>query len=86
MESETSPALTSEQIRAVTASPSGAIRLLDASTNRSYVLVPADLNERVRSLAYDDSPWSDEEMDLLAAESADALGWDGMEAYQDPPS
>lgn len=32
---------------------------------------------------YDDSPWMDEEMDLLAAEDADALGWEGMEAYQD---
>lgn len=32
---------------------------------------------------YDDSPWTDEEMDMLAAEDADYLGWEGMEAYQD---
>ena len=31
----------------------------------------------------DDSPWSDEEMDMLAAEDADRLGWDGMDVYQD---
>lgn len=41
--------------------------------------------ERVTALAYDASPWIDEEMDQLAAESADALGWEGTDAYQDPP-
>jgi hypothetical protein len=39
--------------------------------------------ERLRGLMYDDSPWTDEEMGLLAAEDADALGWEGTEAYQD---
>ncbi|HEV3236151.1 MAG TPA: hypothetical protein VGZ25_04140 [Gemmataceae bacterium] len=46
------------------------------------VVMRADVFERMRALAYDDSPWSDEEMDLLANEDADALGWEGMEAYQ----
>ncbi len=32
---------------------------------------------------YDDSPWTDEEMDLLAIEDADALDWEGREVYQD---
>jgi hypothetical protein len=47
------------------------------------VVLRADLFERLRGLLYDDSPWTDEEMDLLATEDADALGWEGMEAYQD---
>lgn len=47
------------------------------------VVMRADLFERLRGLPYDDSPWSDDEMDRLAAEDADALGWEGMEAYQD---
>jgi hypothetical protein len=34
-------------------------------------------------MKYDESPWTDEEMDLLAAEDADCLGWEGMEVYQD---
>jgi hypothetical protein len=46
------------------------------------VLLRADVFERLRDLLYDDSPWSDEEMDLLAAEDADTLGWEGMEPYQ----
>lgn len=47
------------------------------------VVVRADVFERLSGLRYDDSPWSDDEMDLLAAEDADILGWEGMEAYQD---
>jgi hypothetical protein len=47
------------------------------------IVLRADVFERLRGLLYDDSSWSDEEMDLLAAEDADALGWEGMEAYQD---
>jgi hypothetical protein len=46
------------------------------------VIVRADVFERLRDLTYDGGPWSEEEMDLLAAEDADALGWEGMEAYQ----
>ena len=28
-------------------------------------------------------PWTDEERDPLRAEAVEALGWEGMEAYQD---
>jgi hypothetical protein len=35
---------------------------------------------------YDDAPWTNDEMDLLAAEDADFLGWEGMEAYQEDES
>jgi hypothetical protein len=86
METTSTPHLSVEQIRAVAAGGGEAVRLIDPTTDRPYVLVPADVYERVKALAYDDSPWTDEEMDRLAAESADALGWDGMDAYQDPPS
>ena len=82
----TTPALSEEQIRAVGDRAGSVVRLIDPTTNRYYVLLPADEYERVKALAYDDSPWTDEEMDLLAAESADALGWEGMDAYQDPAS
>jgi hypothetical protein len=57
------------------------VRLNDRGTD--LVLLRADVFARLRALVYDDSPWTDEEMDRLAAEDADALGWEGMEAYQD---
>lgn len=50
----------------------GEARLIDPVSRREYVLVPAEVFERLRAL-YDDSPWTDEEMDLLAAESGDSL-------------
>jgi hypothetical protein len=50
---------------------------------RSCVLLTQEMYERVRESVYDCSPWTDEEMDLLAAEDADGLGWQGMEVYQD---
>jgi hypothetical protein len=57
------------------------VHLTEAGTD--LVLLRADVFERLRNLVYDDSPWTDEEMDLLAAEDADSLGWEGMDAYQD---
>jgi hypothetical protein len=46
-----------------------------------FVLVPEEAYERLTS---DDSePWTDEERDLLRAEALEALGWEGMDAYQD---
>ncbi len=70
--------LTKEQLEAVRGGK--AVRLSEGGTE--LVVVRADVFERLRGLRYDDSPWSDEEMDRLAAEDADALGWEGMEAYQ----
>ena len=71
--------LTNEQLEAVRSGES--LRLQEGGTD--LVVLRADVFDRLRDLLYDDSPWTDEEMDLLAAEDADALGWEGMEAYQD---
>jgi hypothetical protein len=60
----------------------GPVRLVDSSTRREFVLVPAEEYDRLVE-DYDDSPWTDEEMALLAAENAELLGWQGMEDYQD---
>ena len=55
---------------------------IDPRTKETYVLVRLEKYERMKDLLYDAGPWTDEEMDLLAAEDADRLGWEGMEAYQ----
>jgi hypothetical protein len=70
--------LTKEQLEAIRSG--GCVRLNKGGTD--LVLLRAEVFARLRSLVYDDSPWTDEEMDRLAAEDADALGWEGMEAYQ----
>jgi hypothetical protein len=48
-------------------------RLFDPETRKSYVLVREDVYERMKELLYDDSPWTDEEMDLLAEEAGELL-------------
>ena len=71
--------LTQEQFDAIKQGVS--VRLTEAGTE--LVVVRADVFERLNAPRYDDDPWTDEEMDMLAAEDADRLGWDGMEIYQD---
>ena len=43
----------------------------------------AEVCAHLQSFAYDDSPWTDEEKALLAAESGQAIGWDEMTEYDD---
>jgi len=72
--------LTDKQFEAVRSGE--CVRLTEEGTD--LVILRADVFDRLRNNIYDDNPWTDEEMDLLAAEDADSLGWEGMEAYQDP--
>jgi hypothetical protein len=72
-------ALTNEQLEAVRNAKS--VRLNEGGTD--LVVLRADVFERLRGLLYDASAWTDDEMDLLALEDAESLGWEGMEAYQD---
>jgi hypothetical protein len=53
---------------------SGETLVRDGATNETYVLVRRAAFERLKELAgYDDSPWTAEEMDLLAEEAGDLL-------------
>ena len=74
--------LTHELAEAATDQPEG-LRLTDPETNREFVLVRADVFDRLRDLSYDDSPWTEDERDALRSEVLDELGWEGMESYQD---
>jgi hypothetical protein len=75
--------LSDEQQKAVLSQPGLPLRVVAPTTGQAFVLLPAEEYERLTSAAYDASPWSDDEMDVLAAEDADRLGWQGMESYQD---
>ena len=46
---------------------------LDPRTRQVYVLVRKEAYERIKELFYDDSPWTDEEMDRLAEEAGELL-------------
>jgi hypothetical protein len=73
--------LTEEMRRAVREQGGAPLRLVDSATKETFVLLRAEDYDRLAE--YDDCPWTDEERDLLRAEALDALGWEGMEAYQD---
>ncbi len=68
-------ALTEEQRRAVQEHLDQPLPMVAPVTNQTFMLVRRDLYERLTE--YDDSPWTDEEMDLLAAE-VDAMLADDM--------
>lgn len=76
--------LTDEQARAAADHPDG-VRLTDPGTNREYVLVPADVFDRLLRSQYDDSPWTPEERDALALEAGKHAGWDQMDEYDNYP-
>jgi hypothetical protein len=46
--------------------------LLHPRTNATYVLIPKEAYDRLKGL-YDDSPWTDEEMEVLAVEAGELL-------------
>lgn len=51
------------------------LSILDPATQQAFVLIPRELYDSLTE--YDDSPWTDDEMDLLAAE-VDAMLDDDM--------
>jgi hypothetical protein len=59
--------------------------LIDPDTQAAYVLVRKEVYDRMREALYDDSPWTDEEMDALAWEAGKHAGWDDMDEYDDYP-
>ena len=74
--------LTEEQVQAVASCGETPPAVVDPRTNTTYVLLRREVYERLTDPDYDDSPWTDEEMDLLAAE-VDAMLGDDM-AIEDP--
>lgn len=55
------------------------IRILDPETQQEYVLLRAELYDRLKQLLYDDSDWTPEEQLRLLAESGNRAGWNDPE-------
>lgn len=65
--------LTEQQRQAMAASGASPLTLVDPKTNVPYVLLRKDVYEQLKNADYDDSPWTDEEMSLLAEEAGHLL-------------
>jgi hypothetical protein len=74
--------LTEIQHLALEQSGTGAIRAVDPATNAEYVLVPADVYERIKALIFDNETWATGGYPL-AMESFARDGWDDprMDVY-----
>jgi hypothetical protein len=73
--------LTEQQVQSLETPQAIPARVVNPKTQQRFVLLPEEEYERLSR--YDTDPWTDEERDLLRAEAVEALGWEGMEAYQD---
>jgi hypothetical protein len=58
---------------------------VDPKTKTPYVLLRQDMYERLKDKDYDDSLWTDEEMELLAWEAGKQAGWEDMDEYDHYP-
>jgi hypothetical protein len=58
---------------------------IDPSTKRTYVLVRKNVYDRIKGLLYDNGEWTDDELRLLLARSADENGWNesAMDDYDE---
>ena len=66
--------LTQEQVHALGKPAAGPPRVVNPQTKEMYVLVPlAEYGRLTQEDGYDDSPWTEEERDLLRAEACAML-------------
>ena len=77
--------LTNQQVQAITAAGKTPPVVVDPTTNTAYVLLRQDVYRRLLDDEYDDGPWTDEEMELLAWEAGKHAGWEEMDEYDHYP-
>jgi hypothetical protein len=75
--------LTEQQVQAISAAGKSPAVVVDPRTKIPYVLLRKDVYDRLSE--YDDSPWTDEEMELLAWEAGKHAGWEEMDEYDHYP-
>jgi hypothetical protein len=77
--------LTEELRQAIREHPDKPVRLTDPTTQQSFVLLRAELYDRLKALLYEDSELVLEEAYLLLDEAAARAGWDdpAMDIYND---
>ena len=77
--------LTPELRQAVQEHPNEPTRLLDPVTQQTFVLVRAEVYDRLRGLLYDDSEFAIHQAYALMDEVAAKAGWDdpAMDIYND---
>lgn len=65
--------LTEQQVKALEHPEPLPARVVNPTTQQTFVLLSVEEYERLTHDEYDDSPWTDEEMAVLAAEAGEML-------------
>ena len=77
--------LTEQQVQAIAAAGNEPPVVVDPKGKIPYVLLRQDVYERLIDKDYDDGPWTDTEMELLAWEAGKHAGWEDMDDYDHYP-
>ena len=72
--------LTEQQVTAMDDPQDTPPRVVNPRTKETYVLLRADEYERLKEQAYDDSPWTRDELQAVAWRTAEQTEW---EEYDD---
>jgi len=67
--------LNEQQMQALEAPEAVPLRVVNPRTKEAFVLLRVDEYERLKEQEYDDSPWTREELQALAWETAKRTGW-----------
>ena len=71
--------LTEQQLRELNKPEATPPVVVNPQTNETFVLIPAEEYERLKSEDYDDSPWTREELEALAWETSERSGWEELD-------
>jgi PHD/YefM family antitoxin component YafN of YafNO toxin-antitoxin module len=77
--------LTDQQAQALEHTETTPTEVVNPRTKEKFVLLRADEYQRLKEDAYDDSPWTREELHALAWEAGKQAGWEDMDEYDDYP-
>jgi len=76
--------LTEQQMQALESAEATPPRIVNPRTKETFVLLRVEEYERRKEDAYDDSPWTREEIQTLAWEAGKLAEWEDMDEYDDP--
>ncbi|MGO9913264.1 MAG: hypothetical protein ACLQIB_00905 [Isosphaeraceae bacterium] len=76
--------LTDQQVQALENPEATPPRVVNPRTKETFVLLRVDEYERLTE-EYDDSPWTREELEALAWNTAKHVGWEDMDEYDGVP-
>ena len=77
--------LTTEQLQALKNPQDVPPRIVNPQTQETFVLLALEEYQKMTE-EYDDSPWTLEEMELLAWNAGTMIGWEEMSEYDEDES